>query len=137
MPKLTLAAASLLASLPLGAATAAPLSGAELQARASGGEFRGYGATRRNPLEDVILRFRPDGTVSSLSTIFRKAGGGMGTGQFEQYSDGGSWRVEGGRLCVQLGSVHGDLSGCYAVDGGAGNHVLLAGPVQLRGTLGR
>jgi hypothetical protein len=135
MPRLAIAA--LLAALPLAPASAAPLGGEEIRARTAGGEFRGFGATRRNPLEDVIFRFRPDGTLMSVSQFFRTAGGGMGTGQLEQYGDTGSWRVEGARLCVALASVHRDLSGCYGVEGDAGNQVRLVGPVQLRGTLGR
>ena len=138
MPKFHVAAAALLAALSLAAAAdAAPLEVGEIRLRASGGEFRGYGATRRNHLEDVIWRFRPDGTVTSLSQIVRRYGGGMSSVQFEEYRDAGSWRIEGGRLCVEFQSVHRDLNGCYGVDGAGGDHVNLVGPVQFRGTLGR
>lgn len=130
-----LGAAMLAAALPLAAGHAAPLSGGEIQARTAGGEFRGYGATRRAALEDVIWRFRPDGTVASLSQLRRRAG--PSSGYTEEYRDSGTWRIEGVRLCVEFRSVHRDFSGCYAVDGGTGDHVRLGGPVHLEGTLGR
>jgi hypothetical protein len=133
MRSLPFAAAALLAAAPLAPAEAAPLGGQELRARSAGGEFRGYGATRRSRLEDVIWRLRPDGSVSSVSLIRR---GGRDSGEFIEYRDAGSWRVEGNRLCLQFGAVHGDLSGCYDVDGIGGDHVRLVGPVNLEGTLG-
>lgn len=114
-------------------AAAAPLPGAELQARTAGGEFRGYGSTRRGALEDFILRFRADGTVTSISQLRRKASQGS---QFENYADSGVWRVEGNRLCVEFRATHRDLNGCFAVDGAGGDHVRLIGPVVLQGTLG-
>ena len=114
-------------------AAGAPLSGAELQARSAGGEFRGYGATSRSQLEDVIWRLRPDGSANSLSLV-RK--GGRDTGTFIEYRDTGRWRIEGNRLCVAFDSAHRDLSGCYTVEGGAGDHVRLVGPAQFEGTLG-
>jgi len=104
------------------------------RARSGGGEFRGYGATRRNPIEDMIWRFRPDGSVTSISTIRRRAGPGSLS---EEYRDAGNWRVEGDRLCVDFAAAHRDLSGCYVVDGVGGDHVRLIGPVQLQGTLSR
>lgn len=134
MSKFALAAAALLASVPLAAGHAAPMSGAEIRARSGGGEFRGYGATRRNPIEDMIWRFRPDGSVTSISTIRRRAGPGSLS---EEYRDAGNWRVEGDRLCVDFAAAHRDLSGCYVVDGVGGDHVRLIGPVQLQGTLSR
>jgi hypothetical protein len=112
---------------------AAPLGGAELQLRSAGGEFRGYGATRRGQLEDVIWRMSANGTVSSVSLVRR---GGRDTGQFIEYRDSGTWRVEGNRLCVAFDGVHRDFNGCYGVDGGAGAHVRLSGPLQFEGTLG-
>jgi hypothetical protein len=133
MGRLPFAAAALLAAVPLAPVEAAPLGGAELRARSAGGEFRGFGTTRRSRLEDVIWRLRPDGSVSSISQIRR---GGRDSGQFIEYRDAGTWRVEGNRLCVQFGAVHGDLSGCYAVDGIGGDHVRLVGPVNFEGTLG-
>jgi hypothetical protein len=114
-------------------AAAAPLGGQEIQARSAGGEFRGFGATRRRNLEDMIWRLRPDGVVTSVSLVRR---GGRDSGEFIEYRDAGTWRVEGNRLCVQFGAVHGDLSGCYTVDGAGGSHVRLVGPVTLEGTLG-
>ena len=128
--KRLLIAAALLAALPLTLAAAAPMGGEEIRARGAGGEFRGYGNIRR--LEDFIWRLRPDGTVRSTSTV--REGGRAG--QFIEYSDAGTWRVEGNRLCVQFGSVHGFLSGCYTVDGGGGDHVRLSGPANLEGTFG-
>lgn len=118
-------------------ASAAPLGEADLRARAAGGEFRGNGTTRRSQLEDVIWRFRADGTMTSLSQVVRHHGGPAGGSEtFEEYRDAGAWRIDGGRLCVELRSAHRDLTGCYTVDAGAGSQVTLAGPVQLRGTLG-
>jgi len=134
MPKVMLAAAALFASLPFADAMAAPLGGAEIRARSTGGEFRGYGSTNRSRLEDMIWKLRPDGSVSGISQIRR---GGRDSGQFIEYSDIGAWRVEGNRLCVQFGSVNNHLNGCYTVDSaGGGDHVRLVGPVALEGTLG-
>ena len=134
MLRLLIAAAALLAALPLAPVAAAPMGGPEIQARSTGGEFRGFGATRRRNLEDMIWRLRPDGTVSSISLVRR---GGRDSGEFTEYRDAGTWRVEGNRLCVQFGGVHADLSGCYGVDGTGGDHVRLSGPVNLEGTLSR
>jgi len=130
----TLEAAAFTALLPFAFGHAEPVRGGEIVARTPGGEFRGYGSTHRAPLEDVIWRFRPDGTVTSFSQLRRKY---PSNGQFEEYSDAGTWRIEGDRLCVAFLSVHRDFSGCYAVDGRGGDHVRLGGPVQLEGTLGR
>lgn len=134
VPKLMLAAA-LVGAVPLASAAAAPLDGGEIRARSTGGEFRGYGSTPRYHLEDFILRLRPDGFVSSTSLLRRRHS--MNSGNFEEYSDAGSWRVEGNRLCVEFGGAHRYLSGCYGVDGREGDHVRLIGPVLLEGTLGR
>lgn len=114
-----------------GLARAEPLPGDQIRARASGGEFRGFGNIRR--LEDFIWRLAPNGAVLSTSLLRR---GGRDSGEFIEYRDAGSWRVEGNRLCVQFGGVHGFLSGCYTVDGIGGDHVRLVGPVTLEGTLG-
>ena len=133
MLKPAIAAAALIAALPLVPAAAAPMGGDEIRARSAGGEFRGFGSTRRRTLEDIIWRLRPDGSVTSVSLIRR---GGRDSGEFIEYRDAGTWRVEGNRLCVQFGSVHGDLSGCYSVDGTGGDHVRLVGPVNFEGTLG-
>lgn len=131
MRRLALAAAALAVALPLAPASAAPMGGEEIRARSSGGEFRGFGNVRR--FEDFIWRLRPDGTLSSISLIRR---GGRDSGEFIEYKDTGTWRVEGNRLCVQFASVHGFLSGCYSVDGTGGDHVRLVGPANLEGTLG-
>jgi hypothetical protein len=131
MRRLTLAAAALAAALPLAPASAAPMGGEEIRARSSGGEFRGFGNVRR--FEDFIWRLRPDGTLTSISLIRR---GGRDSGEFIEYKDTGTWRVEANRLCVQFASVHGFLSGCYTVDGTGGDHVRLVGPGNLEGTLG-
>ncbi len=131
-PWLGLVACTLLASTS--PVAAAPLGGDEIRSRSTGGEFRGYGATRRAQLEDMIWRLRPDGTAVSTSQIRR---GGRDSGQFIEYRDSGTWRVEANRLCVDFGSVLRDLSGCYGVDGIGGDHVRMIGPVQLEGTLGR
>ena len=128
-------AAALAALLGMGGAQAEPIRGGEIAARSTGGEFRGYGATQRGPLEDVIWRLRPDGRVSSISQLRRRYP--QSNSQFEEYTDTGTWRVEGDRLCVAFESIHRGFSGCYAVDGIGGDHVRLAGPVQLEGTLGR
>jgi hypothetical protein len=133
MLKPAIAAAALIAALPIVPAAAAPMSGDEIRARSAGGEFRGFGSTRRRTLEDIIWRLRADGSVTSVSLIRR---GGRDSGEFIEYRDAGTWRVEGNRLCVQFGSVHGDLSGCYSVDGTGGDHVRLVGPVNFEGTLG-
>ena len=115
-------------------AQGAPLSGSEILARTPGGEFRGYGTTRRAPLEDVIWRFRPNGTVSSISQIRRRY---RSQSQFEEYTDFGTWRIEGNQLCVEFGGPHREFSGCYTVDGDMGDHVRIGGPVHMEGTLGR
>jgi len=137
MPGRSTAAAALIATLPgalpLAQAVAEPLGGEEIRARSLGGEFRGFGSTRRRALEDMIWRLGPDGTASSVSTIRR---GGRDSGEFIEYHDTGTWRVEGNRLCLNFSSVHSDLSGCYTVDGAGGDHVRLVGPVNLEGTLG-
>ncbi|HEY7611287.1 MAG TPA: hypothetical protein VIF14_18820 [Alphaproteobacteria bacterium] len=134
MRRLLIAGGFLAAAIALAvSAQAAPLGGAELQARSAGGEFRGYGTTRRSQLEDVIWRLSPNGTVSSISLVRR---GGRDTGQFIEYRDSGTWRVEGNRLCVAFDGVHRDFNGCYGVDGGGGDHVRLVGPLQFEGTLG-
>ena len=130
-----LGAALLAALVPFAAAGADPIRGGEIVARTPGGEFRGYGATQRAPLEDVIWRFRPDGRVSSISQLRRRFP--QSNSQFEEYTDTGTWRVEGDRLCVAFDSEHRRFNGCYAVDGIGGDHVRLAGPVHLEGTLGR
>lgn len=131
MGRQTLAAAALLAALPLAPVHAAPMSGEEIRARSAGAEFRGYGNIRK--LEDFIWRLSPDGTLRSNSLLRI---GGRDTGQFVEYRDTGTWRVDGNRLCVQFASVHGFLSGCYTVDGSGGDHVRLTGPATLEGTLG-
>ncbi len=131
----SLAALACAALLPWAAGHAEPVGGGEILARTAGGEFRGYGATQRAPLEDVIWRFRPDGTLTSYSQLRRKYP--ISSGQFEEYSDSGTWRIEGDRLCVAFNSVHRSFGGCYAVDGRGGDHVRLGGPVQLEGTLSR
>ncbi len=113
---------------------AEPLSRTQIQARAAAGEFRGYGSTPRYHLEDFILRLRPDGTVRSISQLRRRTS--TNAGQFEEYGDAGTWRVEGSRLCVAFGASHRYLTGCYGVNGIGGDHVRLTGPVQLEGTLG-
>jgi hypothetical protein len=138
MSKIALVAAALLAAAPLAtaswsAARAAPLSGGEIRARSSGGEFRGFGRTPRSQIEDVIWRLFPDGRATSVSILRRRTPFG---GYAEEYRDVGAWRVEGDRLCVRFDTVHGYLSGCYVVDGTGGDHVRLIGPVQLEGTLG-
>lgn len=127
---------ALLSASMLGAAARAePVRGGEIAARTPGGEFRGYGSTQRAPLEDVIWRFRTNGTLTSYSQLRRKYP--QSNSQFEEYTDTGSWRVDGDRLCVMFDSVHRGFSGCYAVDGIGGDHVRLAGPLHLEGTLGR
>jgi hypothetical protein len=134
MSKLALAAAALLAVSASALTHAAPMSGGEIRARSAGGEFRGFGSTPRSPLEDMIWRFRPDGSVASISTIRRRSPLGS---QSEEYRDAGNWRVEGNRLCVEFGASHRHLSGCYGVDATGGDHVRLVGPVLLEGTLSR
>jgi hypothetical protein len=134
-----LSIAAIAAALALVAdASAAPLATAELQLRAAGGEFRGSGSTRRSHLEEMIWRLHADGRVTSLSQTVRRAGGPFaGADEVREYKDSGSWRIDGNRLCVEFQAAHRDLSGCYAVDGGAGSQVNLIGPVSLRGTLSR
>ena len=135
MRAMSFGAVALAALLPFAAALAEPIRGGEIAARSTGGEFRGYGTTQRGPLEDVIWRLRPDGRVSSVSQLRRRYP--QSNSQFEEYTDTGTWRVEGDRLCVAFDSAHRGFSGCYAVDGAGGDHVRLAGPVHLEGTLSR
>jgi hypothetical protein len=135
MKAMFVGAALLAAAIPILAAQAEPIRGGEIVARSTGGEFRGYGTTQRGPLEDVIWRLRPDGRVSSISQLRRRYP--QSNSQFEEFTDTGTWRVEGDRLCVAFDSAHRGFSGCYAVEGFGGDHVRLAGPVHLEGTLGR
>jgi hypothetical protein len=131
----SLACAALLAALPLSGGLAEPLTGSDIRARSTGGEFRGYGPSRNSNLEDYIWRLRADGSLSSVSSYRRRYG--TNTGGFEENSDSGTWRVDDNRLCVEFRAAHSALSGCYAVDGVGGDHVRLSGPARLEGTLSR
>jgi len=122
----------LLSAAAAGPASAAMLSGAEIQARA--GEFRGDTRSVRG-LESHIWRLGPGGQIRAIATLKR----GLSTlnSSMVEFDDVGSWRIEGNSLCVQWSGANARFSGCYAVEAQQGNHVRLIGPAQWEGTLER
>jgi len=124
------AAASFAACAP---AAAESLAGAEIRARAAGGEFRGDTFTFRG-FESHVWRFAADGSAASAAVARRSPGNYSSTAEF---GDAGRWRVEGDRLCVDWAGPNRQFSGCYAVEGQPGIHVRLVGPTRWEGTLER
>ena len=119
-----LLAASVAATVPLGAAQAEPLQSAELTALVgkSGFEFRGH---------QTMCKFAPDGKVTADDNVYRGTQGAMG--ETWGMKSTGTWRVEGNQLCIQwqgAGSAQ-----CYTVTKTAGRMVVLSGPRTLEGTL--
>ena len=131
---LTLIAATCAALANAGAARAEPLSAAQLQATAPGGEFRGFTATGRG-FENHIWRFAPDGRVTAIANVKRSLGNSVVN---QDFGDSGTWRLEGDRLCVEWQGLNRPYSGCYSVDGSPGtSQVRLTGPATWQGTLTR
>jgi hypothetical protein len=129
-----LSAAACVCLASVGPAQAAPLSAAQLQAVAPGGEFRGYVTTNRG-FENHIWRFGPGGQATATVSITRATGN---LGYAEEFGDSGTWRVEGNRLCVEWQGPNRQYSGCYTVDGTAqSSQVRLIGPATWQGTLSR
>ena len=122
-----------MAALP-GAAAAAPLSGAEIQARAAGGEFRGDTLGPRG-FESHIWRLGPGGEARAV--VSQKSGLSALNAVNIEFGDSGTWRIEGNTLCVQWIGPNARFSGCYAVEAQQGNHVRLIGPARWEGTLDR
>ena len=119
-----LLAASVAASVPLGAAQAAPLQSAELSALIgkSGFEFRGL---------QTMWKFSPDGKVHADDNVYRGTQGAMG--ETWGMKSSGTWRVEGNQICIQWQGAQ--SAQCYTVTKTAGRMVVLAGPRTLEGTL--
>jgi len=115
-----------------GAASAAPLSGPEIQARA--GEFRGD-AQGYTGFESHIWKLAPGGQARAIVMI--KQGLSALNGVTIETGDTGSWSIQGNMLCVDWAGRNRHFSGCYAVEAGPGNHVRLVGPAQWEGTLDR
>ena len=124
-------ALALAAAVP-GAAGAASLSGAEIQARA--GEFRGDTLSFRG-FESHIWRLLPGGEARAVVSL--KRGYSALNAVIVEFGDSGAWRIEGNTLCVQWPGPNARFSGCYAVDARHGNHVRLVGPARWEGTLDR
>jgi hypothetical protein len=113
-------------------AAAAPLGPAELRARTSGAEFRGY-FLNGGFFENHIWRMAPDGSIRATYT--RSRGGSQQTGYSESGEDAGRWTIAGNSLCVQFTVLLGAQRHCYVVDAGSGSQVRLQGPQFLEGTL--
>ena len=127
-------AAASAAFASVGAARAEPLSSAQLQAVAPGGEFRGFVATNRG-FENHIWRFAPGGSVTGVASVSRAI---ANIGASQESGDTGTWRIDGNRLCVEWQGFNRQHSGCYAVDGTAAtSQVRLTGPATWQGTLSR
>lgn len=120
-----------LASAP--PAAAEPLAGAQILARAAGGEFRGDTSSFRG-FESHVWRLAADGTAASVAVALRAPGNYSVRTDF---GDFGRWRVEGDRLCVDWAGPNRQFSGCYSVENRQGSHVRLVGPTRWEGTLGR
>lgn len=114
-------------------ARAEPLSPAQLQAVAPGGEFRGA-ITANRGFENHIWRFAPGGRLTAVGSINRSTGN---LGAIYEFTDAGSWRIEGNRLCVEWQGLNRQYSGCYTVDAAGGSQVRLLGPATWQGTLSR
>jgi len=132
MPKPRLVALLLLSSVAAVPAAAAPLSGAEIQARA--GEFRGDTQSFRG-LESHIWRLGPGGQARAVVTL--KRGLSALNSSTVEFGDAGTWSIQGNTLCVEWSGPNQRFSGCYAVDAQQGNHVRLIGPARWEGTLER
>jgi hypothetical protein len=132
MIRAPLLALALAAAAAHGAATAAPLSGAEIQMRA--GEFRGDTHSFRG-VESHIWRLSPGGQARAVVTI--KRGLSALNGVTIETGDVGTWSIQGNTLCVDWAGDNRRFSGCYAVEAQQGNHVRMVGPARWEGTLDR
>lgn len=124
-------AAAVAAAALAGAASTAALAGEQLSSaqvaeRTGTGPFEFRGRTQ-------VWRFTPDGRVAADYTVSRISMGGMG----EQFGlkASGTWRRDGGRLCVDWQQGTPARSGCYTVTTGRGSMVFLMGPQAIEGTL--
>src|SRR5262245_42031585 len=134
MPKSHSLFPAILAAAVPDAALAANLSGPEIQARATGGEFRGDTLTFRG-LESHIWRLAPGGQARAIITI--KSGLNALNAVMLEAGDIGTWSIQGNMLCVDWGGFSRRLSGCYTVEAEQGIHVRLVGPARWEGTLDR
>ena len=135
MSKPILLTAAALAAFAMAAAVRAePLSGSQIQARAAGGEFRGDTYSLRG-FESHIWRLARDGQARAVA-IVRRAPGNFFHSHTE-FSDAGTWRVQGNSLCVEWAGPNRQFSGCYTVDLRQGDHVRIVGPATWEGTLSR
>src|SRR5688500_4873493 len=91
-------------------AAAAPLGPAELRARASGAEFRGY-FLNNGFLENHIWRMASDGSIRATYT--RSRGASQQTGYTESGEDAGRWLIAGDALCVQFTILLGAQRQCF------------------------
>ena len=133
MSKPRLLALAVLAAIAApGAASAASLSGAEIQMRA--GEFRGDTHSSRG-VESHIWKLAPGGQARAVVTI--KRGLSALNAVTVETGDTGTWSIEGNTLCVAWAGDNSRFSGCYAVEAQQGNHVRLVGPARWEGTLDR
>lgn len=115
-----------------GAAGAANLSGAEIQARA--GEFRGDTHSFRG-VESHIWKLSPGGQARAI-VILKRGLSALNAVTIET-GDNGTWRIQGNTLCVDWAGENRRFSGCYTVEAQQGNHVRLVGPARWEGTLDR
>jgi hypothetical protein len=133
MSKPRLLALAVLAAIAVpGVASAASLSGSEIQIRA--GEFRGDTHSSRG-LESHIWKLAPGGQARAIVTI--KRGLSALNAVTVETGDTGTWSIEGNTLCVAWAGDNSRFSGCYAVEAQQGNHVRLVGPARWEGTLDR
>ena len=132
MSKPRLLALAVLAIAVPGTASAASLSGAEIQMRA--GEFRGDTHSSRG-VESHIWKLAPGGQARAVVTI--KRGLSALNAVNVESGDTGTWSIEGNTLCVAWAGENSRFSGCYSVEAQQGNHVRLVGPARWEGTLDR
>lgn len=133
MSKPRLLALAVLAAIGVpGVASAASLSGSEIQMRA--GEFRGDTHSTRG-VESHIWKLAPGGQARAVVTI--KRGLSALNAVTVETGDTGTWSIEGNTLCVAWAGDNSRFSGCYAVEAQQGNHVRLVGPARWEGTLDR
>ena len=118
----------------VGGAGAEPLAGPQIQSRAAGGEFRGDTHSQRG-FESHIWRLAPDGQATAVA-VAKRGASALNTQNIE-FSDSGTWRVEGDRLCVSWAGLNSRFSGCYAIEAQQGDHVRMVGPSAWEGTLAR
>ena len=134
MPKLRFLALALAVAAVPAAAGAVSLSGAEIQMRAAGGEFRGDTHSTRG-FESHIWRLLPGGEARAVVSL--KRGLSALNAVTVETGDTGTWSIQGNMLCVAWAGDNRRFSGCYSVEAQQGNHVRLVGPARWEGTLDR